>query len=155
MEVLVAFLVRLILVLLFLPFSALDKIVNFSGAVCQASEMAPSRTLAKLLILAGLFVEIVMSLAILAGLADRAAAVVLALYCMATALLWKRFWAKGDFAFTGPSQGRETMWDFLKNFALAGGFLVLAGCGSAEGTRAFLADPLGSTHPYAITEMSP
>ncbi|WP_152046491.1 DoxX family membrane protein [Aureimonas psammosilenae] len=155
MEIVIAFLIRLILVLLFLPFSAADKIVNFSGAVSQASELAPSRGLAKLLIFTGLTVEIVMSLGVLTGFFDKAAALILALYCMATAVLWKRFWATGDFAFTGPSRGRELMWDFWKNFALAGGFLLITFGTTARTVDAFFADPLGSTHPYSITETAP
>lgn len=155
MEVLVAFLVRLLLVLLFLPFSALDKIVNFSGAVGQAKESFPNPALAKVLIFAGLGVEIFMSLAVLTGIADRAAALILALYCMATAVLWKRFWATGDFRFAGPSKGRDLFWDFLKNFALAGGFLLVTFGTTAAGVDAFFADPFGSTHPYRSTEVHP
>jgi len=155
LAILVAFAVRLLLVLLFLPFSALDKIVNFRGAVGQASEIAPSRTIAKALILVGLMVEIVMSLGVLTGVADRLAASILAGYCMATAILWKRFWAQGDFALTGPSKGRDLMWDFWKNFALAGGFLLVTFGTTAGTVDRFLADPLGSTNPYTITETQP
>jgi putative oxidoreductase len=155
MEIVVAFLARLLLVLLFLPFSALDKLVNFSGAVGQASEMFPNRAVATLLIIGGLGVEILMSLGVLTGTADRACALVLALYCIVTAVLWKRFWSAGDFALTGPSRGRELMWDFWKNLAVAGGFLAIAFGATARGVDAFLADPLGSTHPYAATETAP
>ena len=80
--------VRYLLVVLFFPFSALDKILNFRGAVGQAREIAPNQSIATLLILAGLCVEIVMPLGILTGVADRAAALVMAGYCMVTALLW-------------------------------------------------------------------
>ena len=38
--------IRIVLVLLFLPFSALDKILNFRGAVAQAREVAPNATIA-------------------------------------------------------------------------------------------------------------
>jgi putative oxidoreductase len=38
--------VRIVLVLLFLPFSALDKILNFRGAVAQAREVASNATVA-------------------------------------------------------------------------------------------------------------
>lgn len=144
----IAFLVRLLLVLLFLPFSALDKILNFKGAVDQAREAVHATTPAVVLILVGLGVEIGMSACILAGLADRAAAFVLAGYCGVTALLWKRFWAPGDFWAGG--RGRDLFWDFLKNVALAGGFLLVAfgtGAGTVEG---FFADPLASSHPYAL-----
>lgn len=151
-EVLAAFAARASLVLLFLPFSALDKVLNFRAAVGQAGQATSSRPLATALILAGLFVEVVMSAAVLTGIADRFAAFVLAGYCAVTALLWKPFWRKPDFRLRGPSQGRETFWYFLKNFAVAGGFLALAWSGpSAQGVAAFLHDPFGSTHPYAQT----
>src|SRR5579864_8545467 len=110
-----AFAARTLLVLLFLPFSALDKILNFKQAVDQAAEAAPSRSLATVLIFAGLGVEVFMSLAILTGIADRLAALVLAAYCIVTALLWKQFWRTPDFRLRGASHGRELFWDFLKN----------------------------------------
>lgn len=150
LSVTIAFGVRLLLVLLFLPFSALDKILNFRGAVGQARQAVHATAPAAALILIGLCVEIGMSLCILTGTADRAAAFVLAGYCGVTALLWKQFWVPGDFWAGG--RGRELFWDFLKNFALAGGFLLIT-FGTGAGTvQDFLADPLGSTHPYAIAD---
>jgi putative oxidoreductase len=138
---------RYLLVMLFFPFSALDKTLNFRGAVAQASEIAPA-ALAAPLILAGLGVEILMPLAILTGTADRAAGLVMAGYCMVTALLWKQFWKPGDFWRGSDSKGRTLFWDFLKNFALAGGFLLLVV--GAHGTLAsFFAAPFASSHPYS------
>jgi len=143
-----AFLVRALLVILFFPFSALDKMLNFSGAVGQAQEIGAGRSAAIGLILAGLAVEILMPLGILTGIADRLAAFVLAGYCGVTALLWKRFWGAGDFWARGPSKGRDLFWDFLKNFALAGGFLLLTSGGSADGVMRFVHHPFASSHPY-------
>lgn len=149
-EALAALAGRLSLVLLFLPFSALDKVLNFTAATDQAYEATSSRALAKALVIAGLGVEVLMSAGVLTGIADRGAAFVLAGYCGLTALLWKPFWRQPDFRLHGPSQGRDMFWDFLKNFAVAGGFLALAWGGpSAAGIRTFLHDPFGSTHPYA------
>lgn len=139
---------RCLLVLLFLPFSALDKVLNFSDAQAQAALALHNRTLSRLAIISGLCIEVVMSLGVVSGIADRAAALVLATYCMATALLWKRFWKSADFRLQGPSHGRDTFWDFLKNFALAGGFLSLTFAGHALGVDDFLHHPLGSSHPY-------
>jgi putative oxidoreductase len=121
----IAAVVRILLVLLFLPFSALDKFLNFKGAVHQAQQAIPSRLLAAGLIMAGLGVEIFMSLGVLTGLHDRLCAFVLAGYCCATALLWKQFWKPGDFWADGNGRARGLFWDFLKNFALAGGFLLI------------------------------
>ena len=139
---------RCFLVLLFLPFSALDKALNFSEAESQASIAFHNRALSRLAILSGFCIEVVMSLGIVSGVADRAAALVLAVYCAATALLWKQFWKSGDFRLRGPSRGRDTFWDFLKNFALAGSFLSLTFAGQAVGVGDFLHHPFDSSHPY-------
>ncbi len=139
--------VRYLLVMLFFPFSALDKILNFPGAVAQARQVLPSRALSTLMLMAGLATEIIMPVCILTGFADRLAAFIMAGYCMVTALLFKQFWAPGDFWAGSESKGRGLFWDFLKNFSLAGGFLlVTVGTMSVE---SFIADPLSSTHPYA------
>jgi len=140
--------VRILLVLLFFPFSALDKILNFRGAVAQAREIA-SDGLAIVLILLGVAIEILMPLAVLTGTADRAAGFVLAGYCIVTALLWKQFWKPGDFWAGGDSKGRTLFWDFLKNVSLAGGFLLLV-VGAHGSFGAFLADPFASSQPYAV-----
>lgn len=143
--------VRYMLVVLFFPFSALDKIINFKGATGQAQQLVANRTAAIALILMGLGVEILMPLAILTGVADRMAAFIMAGYCGVTALLWKQWWRPGDFWAAGDSKGRDLFWDFLKNYSLAGGFLLLA-FGLHEGDAArFVADPFGSSHPYSQT----
>lgn len=143
-------LIRYLLVVLFLPFSALDKLLNFNGAVAQARERFASPAMAKLMIVAGLGIEILMPLAILIGIADRLAALILAGYCALTALLWKQFWRPGDFWRTGNSQARDLFWDFLKNFSLAGGFLLITFGVTARGIHELLAEPQLSTHPYAL-----
>ncbi|MFC6792053.1 DoxX family protein [Methylobacterium komagatae] len=145
----IAFGTRLLLVLLFLPFSALDKILNFKGAVGQAKQAVGATPPAVVLILLGLCVEIGMSACILTGAYDRAAAFVMAGYCGVTALLWKQFWKPGDFWSGG--KGRELFWDFLKNFALAGGFLLITFGTGASTVESFFADPLASSHPYTVT----
>lgn len=150
LDVAIAFGVRLLLVLLFLPFSALDKILDFRGAVAQARQEASSPELAAALIVVGCFIEIFMSLGVLTGIADRAAALILAAYCIATALLWKQFWKAGDFWSKPDGKARALFWDFWKNLALAGGFLLIT-FGTSVGTvTQFFSNPLGSTHPYTI-----
>jgi putative oxidoreductase len=141
--------VRAVLVLLFLPFSALDKILNFKGAVAQAQQVVADRRLATAFILAGLAVEIFMSLGVVTGFHDRLCAFVLAGYCGATAVLWKQFWKPGDFWSDSNGRGRTLFWDFLKNFALAGGFLLITFGTDARSVHIFFAHPLASTHPYA------
>jgi putative oxidoreductase len=146
----VTLVVRVLLVALFLPFSAFDKILNTDQALKQCAQAVPHRTLAAIFLACGFCIEVFMSAAILTGIADRLAALILAAYCIATALLWKQFWKKSGFQFKGRSQGREMFWDFLKNLALAGGFLLLATGTNADGVSHFQNDPFGSSHPYAI-----
>ena len=67
----VAFAARALLVLLFLPFSALDKILNAGQAIAQCEQAIRSRPLAAVLIVAGFGIEVIMSLAIVTGLFDR------------------------------------------------------------------------------------
>jgi putative oxidoreductase len=152
LSVLISFAIRCMLVCLFLPFSALDKVLNFRAAIDQASQAIPNRVFASLLIAGGFCVEVFMSLAILTGVADRLAALILAGYCLITALLWKRFWTKPDFRLKGASNGRDVLWDFLKNAALAGGFLLLAFGSNGSGVQRFLHHPLASTQPYAFVQ---
>ena len=141
---------RYLLVLLFLPFSALDKILNFNGAVAQAREAIPSYAAARLAIVAALCIEIIMPLGILTGVADRLAALIMAGYCGITALLWKQFWRPGDFWSAGSSRARDLFWDFLKNLSLAGGFLLITFGTDAGQVGALLSHPQLSSHPYSI-----
>ena len=144
--------IRIGLVLLFLPFSALDKVLNFRSAVGQAREAVSNTTVATGLILMGLFVEIFMSLGVVTGIADRACAFVLAGYCGVTALLWKQFWKPGDFWSSNIGQGRTLLWDFLKNFALGAGFLLITFGTDAASVSLFFAHPLSSSHPYRVAQ---
>jgi putative oxidoreductase len=144
--------IRVGLVLLFFPFSALDKLLNFKGAVAQAREATPSRTFAVALIVAGLCVEVFMSVGVVTGIADRACAFVLAGYCAVTALLWKQFWKPGDFWKSSTGQGRTLFWDFLKNFALGAGFLLITFGTDATSAAHFIAHPTASSHPYRAAD---
>ena len=141
--------VRCVLVVLFLPFSALDKIFGFEGAVKQAQEVFKPRPLAIAVLLCGLAIEVIMSLGVVTGVGDRMAALVLATYCAATAVLYKRFWAPGDFWASGNSKGRNLFWDFLKNLSLGAGFLLIVIGTIGSGLGPFLSHPLASSHPYA------
>ncbi|TPN57344.1 MULTISPECIES: DoxX family membrane protein [unclassified Mesorhizobium] len=149
---LVTFTVRCLLVALFLPFSALDKVLNFEQAIDQASQAIPGRAFATVMIAGGFCIEVSMSLAILGGVADRLAALILAGYCLVTALLWKQFWRRPDFRLKGRSEARDVFWDFLKNTALAGGFLLLAFGSNAADADRFIRHPLASSHPYRTVQ---
>jgi putative oxidoreductase len=151
----VTLIVRCLLVVLFLPFSALDKLVGFEGAVKQAQEVFRPRPLAVAALVCGLGIEVIMSLGVVTGVADRMAALVLAAYCAATAILYKRFWAPGNFWVGGDSKGRSLFWDFLKNLSLGAGFLLIVIGTNGSGLRPFIAHPLASSHPYASWVESP
>lgn len=140
--------VRCALVMLFLPFSALDKVIGFDAAVQQAQEVFRPRALAAVVLMCGLAIEVIMSLGVVTGVADRLAGLVLAAYCAATAVLYKRFWQPGDFWAGGDSKGRALFWDFLKNLSLGAGCLLIVIGTNGTGLRPFLAHPLASSHPY-------
>lgn len=144
----VALIVRYGLVLLFLPFSALDKIFGFDHAVAQAQTVFKQRTIAIVLILVGLFIEIVCTMGVVTGIADRACALVIAGYCAVTAVLFKRFWAQGDFWSDPDGKGRTLLWDFLKNLSLGAGFLFIVIGTDGTGLAPFLHAPFASSHPY-------
>ena len=155
LSVILTIAIRAVLVLLFLPFSALDKIMNFDGAVAQAREMTTNKPIAVGLIVVGLSVEIFMSLGVVTGVADRACAFVLAGYCATTALLWKQFWKPGDFWTSNTGQGRTFFWDFLKNFALGAGFLLITFGTDVNSVHHFLMHPLASSQPYHMEAVLP
>ena len=144
----VALVVRYGLVMLFLPFSALDKILSFDHAVKQTRQVFTPRPLAIAVLMAGLFIEVVCTLGIVTGVADRACAFVVAGYCAATAVLYKRFWEPGDFFSDPGGKARTLFWDFLKNLSLGAGFLLLIVGPDGSGFQPFLDAPFASSHPY-------
>lgn len=144
--------IRVFLVLLFLPFSALDKVLDFRNALAQAREAVPNKTAATALILFGLFVEVFMSAGVVSGVADRICAFFLAGYCGVTALVWKQFWVPGDFWTASDGKARALFWDFWKNLALGAGFLLVVFGTNAAAISNFLAHPTISSHPYRISQ---
>lgn len=146
--------VRCGLVLLFLPFSALDKVVGFRHATVQAQQVFKPRALAIFVLLCGMAIEVFMSRGVITGIADRACALVIAGYCAATAILYKPFWAQGDFWADPNGKGRRLFWDFLKNLSLGAGFLLIVIGTDGSGLYPFLDHPFASSHPYAAREIS-
>jgi putative oxidoreductase len=144
--------IRIFLVLLFLPFSALDKVLDFRSALAQAREAAPNKSAAMVLVLAGLFVEVFMSAGVVSGIADRVCAFVLAGYCGVTALVWKQFWVPGDFWTANDGKARALFWDFWKNLALGAGFLLIVFGTNAAAISDFFAHPTISSHPYQVKQ---
>lgn len=116
---------RLCLVGMF-PFSALDKVLHWREAREQAASSILPASWAPVLLVLGMLCEIVMPVCIVANVWPQPAALVLAGYCAITALLFHRFWRCGDFWWRGESVGRTHFWDFMKNFGLVGGLLLVA-----------------------------
>jgi putative oxidoreductase len=113
---------RICLVILF-PFSGIDKIIHWKDALAQATS-TPVPFVRTLLVLA-IIVELVTPFCIVFGWYDRLAAFALAGFCVMTALLYHQFWRFPDFWATGASVARGHFWDFLKNFGLVGGLLLV------------------------------
>lgn len=145
---LVPLVIRIFLVILF-PFSALDKIFDWNGALKQAqSSFLPSASAPVLLMLA-IIVELVTPFCIVIGWHDRLAAFILAGFCVVSALLYHNFWNYPDFWVKGDSTARGHFWDFLKNFGLVGGLLLITfGTTLAPADQVAL-HPLSSTPVYS------
>jgi len=135
---------RLTLVIMF-PLSALDKVAHWKEAMQQAtSSFLPGGAI--LLVLA-IIVETGAPVCIVVGWHDRIAAFLLAAFCAVTALLYHPFW-KFDHFWSKAGEGRSHFWDFLKNFGLVGGLLLLMMGGTPMPTSVLLSHPGGAT-PYA------
>lgn len=142
--ILVPLVIRICLVVLF-PFSALDKVLDWNGAMAQAkSSFLPAVLAAPMLGLA-IIVEFFAPFCIVIGWHDRIAAFILAGFCVITALLYHNFWRYPDFWTRGDSQARAHFWDFLKNFGLVGGLLLVT-----FGTTVIPADWV-ARHPFSST----
>ena len=97
--------------------------MHWNAALKQAnSSFIPGG--AMLLVIA-IGIELVTPVCIVIGWHDRLAAFVLAGFCAVTAVLYHPFWSYPDFWTPGDSKGRRNLWDFLKNFGLVGGLLLV------------------------------
>jgi len=114
------FIARLCLVVLF-PFSALDKIFDYSNAVAQA-DASGLPVPGWLLLLAGGALEVFGSLGILFNIYARQFALLFVFYCAVTAVLFHNFWIY-PFA---SADWMNNFWPFLKNFGLVAAFLYVA-----------------------------
>jgi putative oxidoreductase len=140
---------RFCLVVLF-PFSGIDKIIHWDDAMAQAKS-TPVPFVAPLLVLA-IIVELVTPFFILFGWHDHIAAFVLAGFCVMTAVLYHQFWRFTDFWVRGESVARNHFWDFLKNFGLVGGLLLLIIAGTFLPAQTVLRNPLSSAPNVAQQE---
>lgn len=111
---------RIALVALF-PISAYFKILQWPGIVTMlATQGAPLPMLGGIIAIAA---EIIFPLLIIIGWQTRWAAFGLILYTLGTSVIAHRFWE-----FTGGAQVGQ-IFQFFKNLAVCGGFLILAWTG--------------------------
>jgi putative oxidoreductase len=112
---------RVLLALMFL-IAGIGKIgAGFAGTVGYISSVG--LPLPQVAAIGAIFVEIVGSLALIVGWKTRWAALALALFTVATALLFHNYWAMP------ANQQMMQQIIFMKNLAVAGGLLMLAVAG--------------------------
>lgn len=139
----IAHIARICLVAMF-PLSALEKVYDWRAAVEQASSSwVPG---GPVLVVLAILVEAVTPVCIVSGWHDRLAAFVLAGFCAVTAFLYHPFWAYPDFLSDPHGRSREHFWQFLKNFGLIGGLLLVVFAGSLASPGQVVAHPLASSY---------
>lgn len=112
---------RLLMVALFLP-AGLNKITGFEGTVGYiASVGLPLATVGAVV---AIVVEVVGSLALLAGFATRWAALALALFTLGASVFFHNYWAMP------AEQQFVQQLMFFKNLGVVGGLLTLAAAGA-------------------------
>ena len=114
---------RILLAALFLP-AGIGKLTGFGGTVGYiASVGLPLPTLGAAL---ALTVEILGSVALLAGFGTRAAALVLAAFTLVASFFFHAYWA------VPADQAFVTQLLFFKNIAVVGGLLAVAANGAGD-----------------------
>ena len=112
---------RLLLALLFVP-AGLSKIGGFDGTVGYiASKGLPAPTLGAVI---AIVVEVGLGLALAFGFKARASALVLAIFSVASGVLFHNFWAME------AAQVMVNQIMFMKNLAIAGGLLGVVAWGA-------------------------
>ena len=112
---------RLLVAALFLP-AGLSKLTGFEGTVGYiASVGLPLPAVGAVI---AIVVEVVGSLALIAGFHTRLAAATLALFTLVATFFFHAFWA------AAPDQAFVQQLMFFKNVAVVGGLLVLAAAGA-------------------------
>jgi putative oxidoreductase len=130
---------RVCLVAMF-PFSAIDKVWHWKNALAQTDSAGLPG--GRAMLVAAVVVEAVTPVLIVAHLYDRIAAVLLAGFCAVTAVLYHPFWRGPDFwSPRDDSVAREHFWQFLKNFGLVGGLLLVVFAGVLASPQGVLSHP--------------
>ena len=125
---------RVCLVSMF-PMSAIDKIWHWRAAIAQteSARLPGPPFVGQAMLVAAILVEGLTPVLIVARWWDRPAALLLAAFCVVTAVLYHPFWRGPDFFSDSPdSIAREHFWQFLKNFCIVGGLLLVAAVGNGS-----------------------
>jgi len=102
-EVVAVFVLRAGLVALFMPFSVFYMTTRFRSARAHAATAGVGLSTATVMTVAAIALKTVASIGVLTGVADRLCAVMLALFCLATAFLYKKFWTGRGLRFSAGS----------------------------------------------------
>jgi putative oxidoreductase len=106
------------------PFSALDKVWHWNNSLAQTNQAGLPG--ARLMLVAAIAVEGLTPFGIVLDVYPRICAALLAGFCFVTAFLYHHFWTYRDFfSPSDESVSREHFWQFLKNFGLVGGLLMV------------------------------
>lgn len=136
------------------PFSAVDKVWHWQNSIKQTEQShLPG---ARPMLVAAILVEGITPFMIVFGWHDRFAAFLLAGFCFVTAFLYHHFWTYDDFfSPADESVAREHFWQFLKNFGLVGGLLLVVFAGALTHPEKVLTDPFESTNLAAAAQPNP
>lgn len=112
---------RVLMALLFVP-AGISKIFGFAGTVGYIASIG--LPLPALFAVGAIVTEVDVGLALLVGFHTRIAALFLAVFTLIAGFLFHAFWSAPE----AMAQMQQVM--FMKNIAIAGGLLVVAGAAS-------------------------
>ena len=138
---------RTCLVLMF-PFSALEKIYNWSTCIDQAKSSWIKIPGAPGMLVAAILIEGLTPFCIVFGWHDRLAAFILAGFCVVTAFLYHPFWIYPHILSQPTGEAREHFWQFVKNFAIVGGLLLVVFAGTLASPEQVAFHPFSSSYAH-------
>jgi putative oxidoreductase len=114
---------RVLIALLFIP-AGFGKLMGFAGTVGYITSVGlPLPQVAAAL---AILVELGVGICFLVGFKTRWAAIVLALFCVVSAIFFHAFWA------AAPDKAAMQSINFYKNLAIAGGLFAFAAFGAGR-----------------------
>ncbi|MEP6723152.1 MAG: DoxX family protein [Variovorax sp.] len=114
---------RILIAYLFIP-AGIGKLMGFAGTVGYITSVG--LPLPQVGAAIAVFVELGLGIALLLGYKTRIVAIVMALFTIATAVFFHKYWSAPD------AMKMMQQINFNKNIAIAGGLLALAGFGAGR-----------------------